>query len=202
MDFFNSVGSMWEILRLEKTDALLASLIVNLIIYFKILQLEKTAVYCSYSILIGRLLKENLFFKENNVLKPKPKFFLYFFICNMVFDIITNILFIFLLKYSFYIYFVKGYSVLKLLVFMSVITYYIRLDEKYQKKEQESKEYEDECIKKILETNPNFFDFPEPSIQEAQEYVKPKHMNILKVAIYFSVVLLFNVLLHPHFNVR
>ncbi len=195
MEFLNSVGG-FGILRLEQTIALLASLLASLIVYLPTLLIGRTAFYTSYSIFVGRLLKENLFFKENNALKPKTRLFLYLFICNMVFDIITNILFIFLFKYSFYLYFIKGYSALKFVTFFSVIKYYFSLDDKYYKKEQESKEYVETSIKKILETNPNFFNNSEPFVQD---YIEPKRVILYRVTMYFSVIVFLNLLRSPYF---
>lgn len=195
MEFLNSVGG-FGILRLEETTALLSSLLASLIVYLPTLLVGRTAFYISYSIFAGRLLKENLFFKENNALKPKTRLFLYLFICNMIFDIITNILFIFLFKYSFYLYFIKGYSALKFITFFSVIKYYFSLDDKYYKKEQESKEYVDASIKKILETNPNFFNNFEPFVQN---YIEPKRVLLYRVTMYFSVIVFLNLLRSPYF---
>lgn len=196
MGFFNSFSIITEIIRLEETCALLSSLIFNIIFYLKILQLEIISIYCCNSFFAGRLLKENLFFKENNVLKPKMRFYSYFFILNLFFDIIANILFIFLSKYRIYIFIIKGYNILKFLIFISTFSYYNRQHSKCFKKEQESKEYADKSIKKILETNPNFFVLPESIIQG---YKEPKYEKILKPIIYFLVILFLRVLLHPHF---
>ncbi len=194
MDFFNSFSIIREILRLEETSALLSSLIFNIIFYAKILQLEIISIHCCNSFFAGRLLKENLFFKENNVLKPKLRFYSYFFILNLFFDIITNILFIFLSKYRIYIFILKGYSILKFLIFIPTFSYYNRQHSKCLKKEQKSKEYAEESIRKILETNPNFFILPESILQE---YKEPKYEKTLKPIIYFLVILFFSVLLHP-----
>ncbi len=162
MILYNSVDSIWEILRLKETDTLFFSLTASIILYLVIYLIIKRAFTLSYSFLAGRLLKENLFFKENNASKPKTRCISYFFIFNMFSDIITNILFIFLSKYSFFQYFIKGYCVLRLLIFLLVGNYRIRLDSKYRKKEEQSTEYIEESIKKILETNPHFFDCSEP----------------------------------------
>ncbi len=194
MNFFNSVG-IWEILRLDETSALLLTLLANLIIYLPTLLLGRPAFYISYSIFAGRLLKENLFFKENNALKPKTRLFLYLFICNMIFDIIMNILFIFLFKYSFYRHFIKGYSVLKFVIFVSTTNHYLNLDKKYYEKEQESKEYAEKSIKQILETNPNFFNNSEPFVQD---YIEPKRVILFKVTMYFSVIIFLNVLRYSY----
>ncbi len=176
MILYNSVGSIWEILKLKETDTLFFSLTASIIIYLVIYLIIKRSFTRSYSFLAGRLLKENLFFKENNALKPKTRCMLYFFIFNMFSDIITNILFIFLCKYSFFQYFIKGYGVLKLLIFLLVNNYRIRLDSKYRKKEEESSEYIEQSIKKILETNPHFFDCSEPFPEDTSD---PKHKILI-----------------------
>ena len=190
MILFNSVGSIWEIIRLKETKTLFFSLIANIIIYLSISLLDKTAFRRSHSFLAGRLLKENLFFKENNALKPKTRYLSYFFIFNMFSNIITNIMFIFLFKYSFFLYFIKGYNLLKLAIFISVNVYRVRLDIKYRKKEDESKEYAEESIKKILETNPHFFDCSEPFPEDTSD---PKYkILIFNLTIFVLVRLLFS----------
>lgn len=176
MILLNSVNSIWEILRLKETDTLFFSLTASIIIYLFIYLIIKNAYGYSYSFLVGRLLKENLFFKENNALKPKTRCMSYFFIFNMISDIIANILFIFLSKYSFFQWFIKGYGVLKLLIFILVGNHRIRLDSKYRKKEEESSEYIEESIKKILETNPHFFDCSEPFPEETSD---PKYKILI-----------------------
>lgn len=169
MILLNSVNSIWEILRLKETDTFFFSLTASIIIYSFIHLIIKNAYGYSYSFLVGRLLKENLFFKENNALKPKTRYISYFFIFNMFSDIISNILFIFLSKYSFFLYFIKGYGFLKLVIFLLVNNYRIRIDSKYRKKEEESSEYIEESIKKILETNPHFFDCSEPFPEDTSD---------------------------------
>lgn len=185
MILFNSVGSIWEIIRLKETGTLFFSLTANIIIYLFLSLLDKTAYRRSYSFLAGRLLKENLFFKENNALKPKTRYLSYFFIFNMFSDIITNILFIFLLKYSFFQYFIKGYNLFKLAIFISINVYRVRLDIKYRKKEDESKEYAEESIKKILETNPHFFDCSEPFPEDTSD---PKYKILIFNLTFFALL--------------
>ncbi len=185
MILFNSVGSIWEIIRLKETSTLIFSLIANIIVYLLLYLLDKTAFRRSYSFLTGRLLKENLFFKENNALKPKTRYLSYFFIFNMFSDIITNILFIFLFKYSFFLYFIKVYNLLKLAIFISANVYRVRLDIKYRKKEDESKEYADESIKKILETNPHFFDCTEPFPEDTSD---PKYKILIFNLTFFALL--------------
>ncbi len=185
MILFNSVGSIWEIIRLKETSTLIFSLIANIIIYLLLYLLDKTAFRRSYSFLAGRLLKENLFFKENDALKPKTRYLSYFFIFNMFSDIITNILFIFLFKYSFFLYFIKGYNLLKLAIFISANVYRVRLDIKYRKKEDESKEYAEESIKKILETNPHFFDCTEPFPEDTSD---PKYKILILNLTFFALL--------------
>ncbi len=105
-------------------------------------------------------------------------------------DIIINILFIFLSKYSFFRYFIKGYGVLKLAIFLFVNNYRIRLDSKYHKKEEESSEYIEESIKKILETNPHFFDCSEPFPEDTSD---PKYkILIFNLALYVLFKTLLN----------
>ncbi len=186
MILYNSVDSIWEILRLKETDALFFSLTASIIIYLFIYLIIKRAFTRSYSFLAGRLLKENLFFKENNALKPKTRYISYFFIFNMLSDIISNILFIFLSKYSFFQYFIKGYGVLKLVFFLLVNNYRIRIDSKCRKKEEESSEYIEESIEKILETNPHFFDCSEPFPEDTSD---PKYK-----------ILIFNLILYALFK--
>lgn len=186
MIIYNSVDSIWEILRLKETDTFFFSLTASIIIYLFIYLIIKRAFTRSYSFLAGRLLKENLFFKENNALKPKTRYISYFFIFNMLSDIITNILFIFLSKYSFFQWFIKGYGVLKLVLFLLVNNYRIQIDSKYRKKEEESSEYIEESIKKILETNPHFFDCSEPFPEDTSD---PKYK-----------ILIFNLILYVLFK--
>lgn len=118
-------------------------------------------------------------------MEPKTRYWSYFFIFNMFSDIITNILFIFLSKYSFFRYFIKGYSFLKLAIFLLVNDYRIRLDSKYRKKEEESSEYIEESIKKILETNPHFFDCSEPFLEDTSD---PKYKILIFNLIFFALV--------------
>lgn len=49
----------------------------------------------SYTFYVGRLLKENLFFRENDISRPKLRVHTYFFIYNMLFDIILHTICIF-----------------------------------------------------------------------------------------------------------
>ncbi len=176
MILYNSVDSIWEILRLKETNTLFFSLIASIIIYLFIYLIIKRAFTRSYSFLAGRLLKENLFFKENNALKPKTRYISYFFIFNLLSDIISNILFIFLSKYSFFQYFIKGYGVLKLVCFLLVNNYRLSIDSKCREKEEESSEYIEESIKKILETNPHFFDCSEPFPEDTSD---PKYKILI-----------------------
>lgn len=120
----------------------------------------------SFTIYVGRILKENLFFKENDICSPKMQFSTYFFIYNMVLDIIFHTLFIFLSPYIFYVYFIVGYGIIKILVLISVTLYQNILDFYYYKKEKENWKLRENAIKKIKETNPHFFDFYDPSIWE------------------------------------
>lgn len=120
----------------------------------------------SFTIYVGRLLKENLFFKENNIGRPRMWFYTYFFIYNMVFDIIFHTLFIFLAHYIFYVYFLAGYGIFKIFALISVLQYQQILDYFYYKKEKENWKLREDAIKKIKKSNPHFFDFYDPSILE------------------------------------
>ncbi len=120
----------------------------------------------SFTIYVGRLLREDLFFKENNIDGPRMLFHSYFFIYNMVFDIIFHTLFIFLLHYIFYAYFLVGYGIFKIIVFFSALEYLKILDLYYYKKEKENWKLREDAIKKIKESNPHFFDRYDPIFWE------------------------------------
>lgn len=70
-------------------------------------------------------------------------------------------------------------------VFLLVNDYRIRLDSKYRKKEEESSEYTEESIKKILETNPHFFDCSEPFLEDTSD---PKYKILIFNLIFFALV--------------
>lgn len=120
----------------------------------------------SYTIYVGRLLKENLFFKENNISKPKMLVYTYFFFFTMVLDIIFHIVCIFLSHNVLFKYFLFGYAALKFFVYISIIIYYHFLDSLYYKKEKEDWNIREEAIKKIKESNPHFFDPYDPILNE------------------------------------
>ena len=146
-----------HILSLKLTSALLTSLTATLLIGLATIYWGNTANYFSYSVYAGRLLKEDLFFKENNIARLKMWAFSYFFIFNMVFDIITNIIFIFIMsKKNFYVYLMVGYSLLKVFIMVCIATYYDLIDLYYRRKDRTTNKYKELAIKKILETNPNF----------------------------------------------
>ncbi len=137
----------------------------------------------SFTIYVGKLLKENLFFKENDICRPKMLFNTYFFIYNMAFDIIFHTLFIFLAHCIFYVYFLVCYGIIKIFVLISVSVYLDILDFYYYKKEKENWKLREEAIKKIKLSNPHFFYFYDPSIWEkkmpqfadyANNFEKPK----------------------------
>ncbi len=120
----------------------------------------------SFTIYVGRLIKENMFFKENDICRPKMWVYTYFFIFSMVLDIVFHTLFIFLSNYIFYVYFLAGYGIFKILVLISVLEYLKILDFYYYKKEKENWKLREDAIKKIKVSNPHFFDFYDPSIWE------------------------------------
>lgn len=120
----------------------------------------------SYTIYVGRLLKENLFFKENDISKPKTWFSTYYFFFTMVFDIIFYTLCIFLSLNVLFKYFLFGYAVLKFFIYICIIIYYPFLDSRYYKKEKEDWNIREEAIKKIKESNPHFFDPYDPILNE------------------------------------
>ena len=166
MDFLNSVGSIWDILRLKETYVLLSSMLDTFFFNYLALYEGKFPRFVSYSVLVGRLVKENQFFKKNNWLNPKIRSYSYFFFCNMILDIITNTLLIFLPKNRLYLFFMMLYCLLKLAVLFSGGVYYRTLDIYYEKKEQKNPELREEAIKKIKETNPHFFDCLEYCTQD------------------------------------
>lgn len=120
----------------------------------------------SYTIYVGRLLKENLFFKENDISKPKMWIHTYFFIYTMIFDIIFYTLFVFLSYYIFYAYFLFGYVIFKILIHISIVKYHSILDIRYYKKENEDWNIREKAINKIKESNPHFFNLYDPIFNE------------------------------------
>ena len=181
------------ILHLKETSGLLFSVLSSIVVNYSSLYLGNTAQswsligftffiikkpitekdvpwskrgFHSFTIYVGRLLKENLYFKVNDINKPKMRFNTYFFICNMVFDIILHTLFIFLAHLTFYVYFLVGCGIFKIFALISVSEYHRILDFYYYKKEQKNWQLRENSIRKIKESNPHFFDLYDPIIWE------------------------------------
>ncbi len=75
----------------------------------------------------------------------------------MVLDIVFHTLFIFLLHYIFYVYFLVGYGIFKIIVFFSVLQYLKILDLYYYKKEKENWKLREDAIKKNKRIQSAFF---------------------------------------------
>lgn len=84
----------------------------------------------------------------------------------MLFDIILHTICIFLSHYIFYVYFLVGYAIFKILVHISIVAYHSFLNIRYYKKEKADWNIREEAINKIKESNPHFFDPYDPIFNE------------------------------------
>ncbi len=146
-----------NIIFLDETVFLIVSCMYTAYLNSRTIYSGHAARFSSLTIFINRLIKENLFFKENNESKPKFKFHVYYFIFTMSCDIVVNIIFIFFIKYGISVRFMLWYTISKLFIFFLPTIYYHKLNSRYREKEKESKEFKKEARKKIEATNPNFF---------------------------------------------
>lgn len=146
-----------NILSLDETGFLILSCGYTAYLNFCTLYSGHLSRFSSLTIFINRLVKENLFFKENNEERPKFKFHVYYFIFTMCCDVVVNIIFIFFIKYGISVRFMLWYTISKLFIFFLPTIYYHKLNSRYRKMEKESKEFKKEARKKIEATNPNFF---------------------------------------------
>lgn len=68
--------------------------------------------------------------------------------------------------YIFYVYFLVGYAIFKILVHISIVAYHSFLDIRYYKKEKADWNIREEAINKIKKSNLHFFDPYDPIFNE------------------------------------